>query len=121
VRVDSAGTSAGWDAPASEGSLRAAKQIGLDLSAHRSQPLTPELVESADIILTMTPNHLRTVEVMGGDKKVSLVTEFMEGPDAAEPISDPFGGPPSEYARVRERLAIAIEALLTRLAAILSP
>jgi protein-tyrosine-phosphatase len=121
VRVSSAGTSAVWDAPASEGSLTAAKQIGLDLSGHRSQPLTHELVASADIILAMTPGHVQAVAALGGDQKVSLVTDFLEGAETSEPIADPVGGSPAEYARVRERLSRSVEALLDRLSAILSP
>lgn len=121
VEVDSAGTSAVWDEPASEGSLQAAREIGLDLSGHRSQPLTRELIDGADIIVGMTPSHVSVVEAMGGDKKVSLITDFMNEPEAGEPIRDPLGGPPEEYADVRDRIARAIEALLDRLSAILSP
>jgi protein-tyrosine phosphatase len=121
VRVDSAGTSAVWDEPASVGSLRAAEEVGLDLSGHRSQPLTPELIEGADIILGMTPSHVHVVEEMGGDRKVSLITDFMSGSDAGVPIRDPLGGAPEEYVEVRDRIALAVEALLNRLSAILSP
>jgi protein-tyrosine phosphatase len=121
VRVDSAGTSASWGAPASEGSRAAATEVGLDLSGHRSQPVTSELVQSADIILAMTPNHVEAVEAMGEDTKVSLLSEFIDGPEAGEPIADPVGGGPDEYAETRDRIARAIEGLLTRLSAILSP
>ncbi|UCC48314.1 MAG: low molecular weight protein arginine phosphatase [Gemmatimonadota bacterium] len=121
VRVDSAGTSAAWDAPASAGSLQAAAEMGLDLSDHRSQPLTRELVEQADIILAMTPSHLQAVEAMGGGAQVSLLGEFISGPGAGEPIEDPFGGPAEEYAHVRDRIVRAVDGLLDRLAAILSP
>ena len=121
VRVDSAGTSAVWGAPASEGSLYAAELSGLDLSGHRSQPLTYELIENADIILGMTANHIAAVEAMGGEKKVSLVTELMEGSGSGEAIRDPLGGPPEEYVEVHERISAAVEALLNRLEAILSP
>jgi protein-tyrosine-phosphatase len=121
VSVDSAGTSASWDAPASEGSLRAAADIGLELEGHRSQPLTPELIEGADMILGMTENHVRTVESMGGARKVQLITDFLDGPEAGGTIRDPIGGPPEEYAEVRNRIARAVEAMLDRMSAILSP
>lgn len=121
VRVESAGTAAAWDAPASDGSLETAAEIGLDLSGHRSQPLTTKLVEEADIILGMTESHVRTVEVMSDDVQVSLLSEFINGPEAGEPIADPFGGTPAEYSAARERIGRAVEGLLDRLAAILSP
>ncbi len=121
VRVASAGTAAAWDAPASDGALRAAREIGLDLSGHRSQPVTAKLVEESDIILGMTEGHVRTVEATSDDVQVSLLSEFIDGPEAGEPIVDPFGGTPAEYSEARDRIARAVEGLLDRLAAILSP
>ena len=121
VRVESAGTSAAWDAPASEGSLDAAARIGLDLSGHRSQPVMRELIDRADIILGMTRSHVLTVEAMGGAGKTWLISEFMDGPDGGQPIGDPVGGPPEEYVDVRDRIRQAVEALLDRLEPILSP
>ncbi len=120
VRVESAGVGAVWDAPASEGSQKAAVEIGLDLSGHRSQPLTRELVERADVIFAMTPSHVQAVEMMGGEDKVSLITEFV-GEAAGEPIADPLGGPPEEYAGVRDRISVAVDGLLAKLSVILSP
>jgi protein-tyrosine phosphatase len=110
-----------WGALASEGSLGAAADVGLDLSGHRSQPLTAKLVEQADIILAMTLGHVAQVEEMGGAEKVLLVSEFIEGADPGEPVADPFGGPAEEYADVRDLISEAVEGLLDRLAAILAP
>jgi len=121
VSVDSAGTSAAWDAPVSEGSLQTAAEIGLDLSGHRSQPLSRELIERADIILGMTINHVEAVQALGETDKVALVSEFIEGPEAGEPINDPIGGPLEDYAEMRDRIQHAVEGLLDRLAAILAP
>ncbi|MGD8866333.1 MAG: low molecular weight protein arginine phosphatase [Gemmatimonadales bacterium] len=121
VRVDSAGTAASWGAPASDGSAEAAAAVGLDLSGHRSQPLTPRLVDESDIILVMTPNHLARVEELGGAEKALLLGEFLAGEAHGQPIADPVGGPPEEYAEVRGRIAKAVEGLLDRLSAILAP
>lgn len=121
VKVDSAGEAAAWDAPASEGSLQAAADVGLDLSGHRSQPLTRELVANADIILAMTPSLLLEVETSGGEGKASLLTELINGEGAGEPIPDPIGSTPDVYAEVRDQISSAIEGLLDRLSAILAP
>jgi len=121
VRVDSAGTGAPWGAPASDGSLKAAVEVGLDLSTHRSQPLTPRLVEEADIILAMTPNHLARVEELGGEEKVLLLSEFVDGESRGHPIADPLGGSSEDYARARDRISRAVDGLLDRLSAILAP
>lgn len=121
VSVNSAGTSAYWDSPASEGSLNAAAEIGLDLSGHRSQPLTPELVRGADVILGMTDSHIESARAMGGEGKSHMMSEFLDGTRQGMPIDDPIGGPPEEYAEVRDLLIKSVQALLDRLAAILSP
>jgi protein-tyrosine phosphatase len=101
--------------------LEAAAAVGLDLSGHRSQPLTPRLIEESDIILAMTPNHLGRVEELGGGEKAMLLSEFIDGELRGEPIGDPLGGPPEEYAEVRQRISQAVQSLLDRLSAILAP
>src|SRR5439155_11684105 len=65
---------------------------GLDLSAHRARLLTRELVEDADLILTMARHHRARVDELGGESHVFVLGEYAgrEG-DEAE-VSDPFGG-----------------------------
>jgi protein-tyrosine phosphatase len=121
VSVDSAGTSAIWDAPGSDGAQRAVAEIGLDLSGHRSQPLTHELVERADIVVGMTPAHVAAAQSMGDESKVVLLGEFLSGDEAGEAIVDPVGGSHEVYQDVRERISRAVERMLDRLSAILSP
>src|SRR2546425_7069143 len=53
IAVASAGTGA-WDgAPVSEGAYLVGLERGLDLSGHRARLLTRELVDGANLILTM--------------------------------------------------------------------
>jgi protein-tyrosine phosphatase len=47
-------------AAASAGSVRAMATRGLDLGAHRSQSLTPDLIAGADLIIAMARRHLRS-------------------------------------------------------------
>ena len=92
LHVASAGTGA-WDgAPASEGAYLVGLEKGLDLSSHRARLLTRELVEAADLILTMARHHRARVDELGGEGRVFVFGEYAgrEG-DAAE-VSDPFGG-----------------------------
>src|SRR5688500_19611856 len=42
---------------------------GIDLGGHRSQPLTPELVGWADLVLAMGPSHLDGIWRLGGAEK----------------------------------------------------
>lgn len=108
--VNSAGVGAMEGAPASEGTYLIGLEHGLDLSGHRSRLLTPALVASADLILTMSRAHLVRVAELGGTGKAALLGEYagLSG-DAAE-VADPYGGDLEGY-----RVAYAdLEALLPR-------
>ena len=71
--VASAGTAASEGAPATDGAIITARKLGLDLSAHRSQPVTRELIARSDMVLTMEPGH--TIEVVGAHG-ASLASTF---------------------------------------------
>ncbi len=75
VEIVSAGTGA-WDgALASEGAYLVALENELDLSQHRATLLTRELVEDADLVLTMARHHRVRVEELGGTEKTHLLGE----------------------------------------------
>jgi protein-tyrosine-phosphatase len=97
VTVSSAGVGALDGAPASEGAYLVALESGLDLSAHRAERLRPELVREANLILTMSPNHVRRVAELGGSGKVMLLGEYATGGAGGEEIHDPFGGDVHAY------------------------
>lgn len=59
VMVLSAGLAAVPGAPATPEAVKALEEQGLDLTEHRARGLTPELVEEASLILTMTREHKR--------------------------------------------------------------
>jgi protein arginine phosphatase len=115
VNVLSAGTGA-WDgAPASEGAYLVGLERGLDLSGHRARLLTRELVEGADLILTMARHHRARVDELGGEGRVFVLGEYAgrEG-DEAE-VSDPFGGDLEVYRRTCVELETLASAVVERL------
>src|SRR6266545_3376723 len=116
VAVTSAGTGA-WDgAPASEGAYLVGLERGLDLSGHRARLLTRELVEQADLILTMARHHRARVDELGGEGRVFVLGEYAgrEGNDAE--VSDPFGGDLDVYRDTCAELDALIAAVVERLA-----
>lgn len=116
ITVSSAGTSAWPDAPASDGSLLIAMERSLDLGDHRARLLSPEVVASADIVLTMGPHHLDRAEALGGTGKSWLLTAFAADSGLARPITDPFGGDLEVYRATFDELVNEISAILDRVA-----
>jgi len=115
IDVSSAGTGA-WDgAPVSEGAYLVGLERGLDLSAHRARLLTRELVEQADLVLTMARHHRARVDELGGEGRVFVLGEYAgrEG-DEAE-VSDPFGGDLEVYRDTCVELEALVEAAVERI------
>jgi protein-tyrosine-phosphatase len=115
IDVYSAGTGA-WDgAPVSEGAYLVGLERGLDLSGHRARLLTRELVEAADLVLTMARHHRARVDELGGEGRVFVLGEYAgrEG-DAAE-VSDPFGGDLDVYRDTCSELEALIQTAAERI------
>jgi glycine hydroxymethyltransferase len=95
IRVLSAGVGAGHGQPPSGHSVRALQEWGIDIGHQRSQPLTAELVDQADLILGMTRNHVDTVLMMYPEAadKVHRLRDFDPQLDEYDrDICDPIGG-----------------------------
>jgi len=104
--VRSAGVAADEGAEASPGAVAALKGKGLSLETHRAQLLSLELVEWADLILTMTRRHKQFVT--GGFPAVTAKTftlkEFVrdepeqpDGESGVYDVLDPFGQDEATY------------------------
>lgn len=103
IMVMSAGVLAIAGLRASEPAVEALRAVGIDLSGHRSRPLTPELIHQADVIYTMTRAHARSVRAMfpsAAEKILPL--------DPERDIEDPMGGGLAEY----QALAMELQSLV---------
>jgi protein-tyrosine-phosphatase len=117
VELYSAGTSA-WDgAPASDGALLVGMERNIDLSQHRSQTLTRELVSDADLILAMGPHHLERIEALGGAGKAYLVTDFASRGASSRPVNDPIGGELELYRATVDELEQEVRRVFDRITA----
>ena len=115
VTVSSAGTGA-WDgAPASEGAYLVGLERGLDLSGHRARLLTREVVDQADLILTMARHHRARVQELGGEGRVFVLGEYAGRTPEEGEVSDPFGGDLDVYRRTCEELEQLVIAVADRL------
>lgn len=117
IEVLSAGTSA-WDgAPASDGALLVGMERSLDLSPHRAQTLTRELVRDADLILAMGPHHLERVEALGGAGRAYLLTDFASRGSSSRAVNDPIGGELDLYRSTADELEEEIRRVFDRITA----
>jgi protein-tyrosine-phosphatase len=115
VRVSSAGTGA-WDgAPVSEGAYLVALEHGLDLSGHGARLLTRDLVDAADLILTMARHHRARVEELDGGDKAFLLGEYAGRNGSAAEVSDPFGSEIETYRDTYRELEELVEGIVARL------
>ncbi len=112
--VTSAGTSAWPGAPASDGSLLVALERGIDLSIHRSRPLTAGMVHAADMVLVMGEAHHRRVAEFGGANRTHLLSSF--DPDSAgADVPDPFGGSIEAYRATAKAFDAMLDGVVARL------
>jgi protein-tyrosine-phosphatase len=117
VDVQSAGTSA-WDgAPASDGALLVGMERSLDLSSHRAQTLTRDLVRDSDLILAMGPHHLERIEALGGGGKSWLLTDFASRGASARPVNDPIGAELEVYRATADELELEVRRVFDRITA----
>jgi len=103
VEVQSAGVWARAGSRASEGSTTVLARQGISLSDHRSQPMTAQLLEQADIVLVMEEEHRRSLFYLEPKhlRKVFLLTEMV---GRSKDIADPYGGPIEGYVRTAAQL-----------------
>lgn len=116
VRVASAGTNASTGAPASDGSLLVALEHGMDLTTHRSQPLTAKLVAASSLILAMGIHNLQCAEMMGGAGKSWLLTAYANENAVADGVVDPFGGDLAGYRATYDQLVAEISRIIDHIA-----
>jgi protein-tyrosine-phosphatase len=122
VQVRSAGVAADVGGGASPEGVAVAERHGIDITAHRSQPLSPELIAWADVVLAMSPSHLPAVDRLGGAEKSTTLGDFAAGGQGMGPsIHDPFGGPEAAYEETYRELKPLVSAALDRLGPILHP
>ncbi len=104
VLIDSAGVFAEVGQKAADEAIAAMERRGIDLSGHRTKPLTDELIDMADVILVMTVAHKQLIESVAKGKAYTLL-EYAGGEGD---ISDPFGGDAEEYEKTASEIYDAL-------------
>ncbi len=111
----SAGVGAIDGQPPSAHSVRALRELGIDISDLRSRMLTADLVEQADFIFGMTHSHVDSIILLypHAAEKTFLLREFDETLEEYEKdISDPIGSSYEIYAYCRDQIEQGIYSML---------
>lgn len=113
LRVASAGVSAYTGEPASLNSVRALKNVGIDLGHHSSRSINKDLIEQSFSIFAMTESHRMMIESHYGQKldNLYLMRELMPAGASIE-IPDPFGQSLNVYEACRDSMVEAIPSIL---------
>ncbi|GGL04727.1 protein-tyrosine phosphatase [Curtobacterium luteum] len=85
--VESAGTIADDGAPMDGAAAEQSRRLGGDAASHRSRYLTPEIVESADLVLTAERSHRAAVVSLAprATKRAFTIKQFARVLDGLEP------------------------------------
>lgn len=116
--VASAGVSATPGTRASEYARAAVVECGLSLEKHRSQLLTPELVNASAVVVAMTQRHMEKIlqRVPSAGDRIYLMRSFdPQSPKGAD-VQDPFCGSLEDYRACRDTIQQAIPGLVRFLA-----
>jgi L-threonylcarbamoyladenylate synthase len=105
ICVVSAGSFAMPGSRATPQAVEAVKPMGADLTRHRSQPLSVELIHQADMIFTMGRNHAQAVTAL-----VPSAIEKTKTLDPSGDIDDPIGGDITLY----QELAVHLQELIEK-------
>ena len=112
LNIKSAGTFAFDGEAVSREAVEVMKEEGIDIGSYRANIIHRDMVEEADLILTMSKSH-----------KVQLINKysFLEGKvytlkeyaySKEEDIEDPFGMGVSAYRRAKEEIKEAIQKII---------
>lgn len=114
--VSSAGTCAIDGMPPASTAVQAMRDVGVDISMHRSRRLTPSMVEKADMLVVMTRAHREAVLACAPSctDKVFLLNAFGTAQCPAD-VYDPVGEPLDIYRRVRDEIDAAMPDLVLTL------
>lgn len=133
VKVISAGTSVIPGSKAAESAIAVMEERGLDLKKHTARQLTPELIDEADLVLTMTRKHKQHVLTMAphAQEKVFALKEYVHNLDFPKTerealkkldeqmldmdVYDPIGQPIEVYKECADELEYNIKLILEKI------
>ncbi len=117
LRESVTATSAGFIGPgraAPPQALAAGLRCGVDISAHRSALVTQEALETADLVVVMSPDQARDIRARAGPRTVNVLMlgDLDPSPMERRTIGDPWGGSDSAFDSSYERIHRCVRELV---------
>lgn len=109
MEVYSAGVAVYQGDRASRNSIKAMNNIGIDISEHQAIQISHELIEDADLILTMSNSHKDFILSSFESSKDKTFTLLEYAYKTDKNVADPFGGNLAMYEKTRDEIYEAIE------------
>lgn len=100
AEIASAGVAAFNGDNAAQNAIEALKEIGIDISSHRSSCISTLQITNADKIYVMTEQHRKILENALPQSELPIVVMN---------VSDPYGGDLEEYRKCRDQIKAFLE------------
>ncbi|MBV8216272.1 MAG: serine hydroxymethyltransferase [Verrucomicrobia bacterium] len=113
LRILSAGVSTYPGQPPSAHAVEVLAELGVDISQHRSRPLSEKVIDEADWIVAMTRSHLDSIIYLfpRAAEKVYLLREFEPGAESLD-VADPIGMGLEAYRAARDIIRNGLPGLM---------
>jgi len=117
IEVSSMGVRGLDNQPASEFARETCRENGIDISEHRSRPISGEELQEADLILCMEPIHVKmlTTYFPWYRDRVFLMGAWPDKPNRKSPVKDPMGKPMKTYRKAFDQIAAHADRILENL------
>lgn len=120
-QVESAGTAALVGKAIAPNAAEALEEIGVYPGDHCARQVNEAMLEESDLVLTMTPQHVRALRGVcsdlgrTGQEKIFTLPEYATGGPSDDMISDPYGYSMPAYRRSVRQILEYVERLMERL------
>ncbi|MBV8276553.1 MAG: serine hydroxymethyltransferase [Verrucomicrobia bacterium] len=113
LHVLSAGVSTYPGQPPSAHAVEVLDELGVDISQHRSRPISEKVIDEADWIVAMTRSHLDSIIYLfpRAAEKVYLLREFEPGAPSLD-VADPIGMGLEAYRAARDIIRNGLPGLM---------
>jgi protein-tyrosine phosphatase len=104
ILVDSCGLYAIAGDEATPNAVEAAKELGADISTHRSKPFNPYMLDDTDLFVCMTQNHATVLVKYVPEEKILVLD-----------IPDPYGGDLDTYQTCAQSILKSFNKIIEKL------